>query len=324
MNKMVAPDRAHTAQVRLKENFKVARSMQPYANRLRLRLAHLDLADPKNKKRLEDSWRKMIDLLIKKKIRGDVAQQAVAQALDIATDHQLEVLRRDQNFQELKRSRSDLRRLGKQLEALVHAVSRLPPRAKGELNKIVLAQDWRSFDTEKFGELIHEMIRVLAKSSPACIATTALSAVIEPLRASRHPAVAQIARTAPPAMLDLWETIPAESRTQVEAAMRAWAAPMHRPAIEFLNHLISLLEKFRPRLEKKRRPAIEGHYGRRLAKIWQELGLHVGRAFDGVNDRYVESNFQRFGRLALTAVGDESRISTRQIENLKSKLLLRR
>ena len=54
MNKTVAPDRAHTAQVRLKENFKVARSMQPYANRLRLRLAHLDLADPKNKKRLED------------------------------------------------------------------------------------------------------------------------------------------------------------------------------------------------------------------------------------------------------------------------------
>ena len=324
MNKTVAPDRAHTAQVRLKENFKVARSMQPYANRLRLRLAHLDLADPKNKKRLEDSWRKMIDLLIKKKIREDVAQQAVAQALDIATDHQLEVLRRDQNFQELKRSRSDLRRLGKQLEALVHAVSKLPPRAKGELNKIVLAQDWRSFDTEKFGELIHEMICVLEKSSPACIADKAISAVIEPLRASRHPAVAQIARTAPPAMLDLWETIPAETRTQVEAAMRAWAAPIRRPAIEFLNHLVSLLEKFRPQLEKKRRPAIEGHYGRRLAKIWQELGLHVGRAFDGEHERHVESNFQRFGRLALTAVGDESRISTRQIGNLKSKLLLRR
>jgi hypothetical protein len=324
MNKTVAPDGAHTAQVRLKENFNIARSMQPYANRLRLRLVHLDLADPRNKKRLEDSWRKMIDLLIKKKIREDVAQQAVAQALDIAADHQLEVLRRDQNFQELKRSRSDLKRLGKQLEALVHAISKLPPRAKGELNKIVLAQDWRSFGTEKFGELIHEMICVLAKSSPACIATTALSAVIEPLRASRHPAVAQIARTAPPAVLDLWETIPAETRTQVEAAMRAWAAPIRRPAIEFLNHLISLLEKFRPQLEKKRRPAIEGHYGRRLAKIWQELGLHVGRAFDGVNDRHVESNFQRFGRLALTAVGDESRMSTRQIENLKSKLLLRR
>jgi hypothetical protein len=298
--------------------------MKQYAKRLRLRLAHLDLSDPKNKARLEDSWRKMIDLLIKKKIREDVGQQAVAQALDIAADHQLEVLRRDQNLQELKRSRSDLKRLVKQLKVFVHAISKLPPRAKGELNKIVAAQDWRSFDTEILGELIHEMIRVLAKSSPACIANTALSAVIEPLRASRHPAVAQIARTAPPAMLDLWETIPAETRTQVEAALRAWAAPTRRPAIEFFNHLISLLDKFRPQLEKGRRRAIEGRYGRRLAKIWQGLGLHVGRAFDDMHDRHVESNFQRFGRLALTAVGDESRISTRQIENLKSNLPLRR
>ena len=298
--------------------------MKPYANRLRLRLVHLDLADRKNKERLENSWRKMVDLLIKKKIREDVAQQAVAQALDIAADHQLEVLRRDQNLQELKRSKSDLKRLVKQLKVFIHAISKLPPRAKGKLNKIVAARDWKGFDTEKLGELIHEMIRVLEKSSPACIANTALSAVTEPLRASRHPAVAQIARTAPPAMLDLWETIPAGTWTQVEAAMRAWAAPTRRPAIEFFNHLISLLEKFRPQLEKGRRRAIEGRYGRRLAKIWQELGLHVGRAFDGVNDRYVESNFQRFGRLALTAVGDESRISTRQIENLRSKLPPRR
>ncbi|MFZ1885761.1 MAG: hypothetical protein WAU53_19700 [Rhodoplanes sp.] len=310
--------------VQLNGNFKVGSRMKPYANRLRLRLVHLDLADPKNKKRLEDAWRKMIDLLIKKKIREDVAQQAVAEALDIAADHQLEVLRRDQNLQELKRSKSDLRCLVKQLEVLVHAISRLPPRAKGKLNKIVAAQDWRNFDTEEFGELIHEIIRVLAKSSPACIADTALSAVTEPLRASRHPAVAQIARTAPPATLDLWETIPAETRTQVEAALRAWAAPTRRPAVEFFNHLIFLLEKFRPQSKKGRRRAIEGRYGRRLAKIWQGLGLHVGRAFDGVHDRHVESNFQRFGRLALTAVGDKSRISTRQIEHLKSKLPLRR
>jgi hypothetical protein len=70
--------------------------------------------------------------------------------------------------------------------------------------------------------------------------------------------------------------------------MRAWVGPARRPAIEFFNHLISLMENFRPQLEKKRRPAIEGRYGRRLAKIWQELGLHAGRAFDGVNYRHVE------------------------------------
>lgn len=128
MSKTIAPDGAHTKvgqdqPARLIKKFKVSTRMKPYANRLRLRLVQLDLADQKNKERLENSRRKMIDLLIKKKIREDLAQQAVAEALDIAADHQLEVLRRDQNFQELKRSKSDLKRLVKQLEVFVHAIS---------------------------------------------------------------------------------------------------------------------------------------------------------------------------------------------------------
>jgi hypothetical protein len=328
MSKPVDPDSAPTAQPmirrhppsRLHENFKVAGRMKPYVNRLRLQVADLDVTDPSSKQRLENARREMTDLLINKKVRKDLAQQAVAQALDIAADYQLEALRREQNLKELKRSQSTLERLLEQLDALVHAMSKLPPLAKGKLNKIVAGQDWKDFDSETFTELIHAIIHALSTSSPKCIADRARSAVIEPVGASRHPAVAQIVRTAPPAILDLWKLIPAQTRTQVEAGLRTWVPPRQRPMTKFLNRLIFLLENFRPRLKKGRRGAIEGRFGKRLARLWLGLGLHVGRAFNGEFDRHVESSFQRFARLALTAVGDQSRISSRQIDNLKSSM----
>jgi hypothetical protein len=294
--------------------------MKPYVNRLRLQVAQLDLTDPNSKQRLENARREMTDFLINKKVRKDLAQQAVAQALDIAADHQVEALRRDQNLKELKLSQNNLERLLQQLDALVHAISELPPLEKGKLNKLVAGQDWANFDSETFSELIHAIIHALSTSSPMCVANRARSAIIEPLRASKHLAVVQIVRTAPPMILDLWEVIPAQTRTQVEAGLRKWVPPTQRPAIKFFNRLVFLLEKFRPQLEKGRRRAIEGRFGQRLARIWRGLGLHVGRAFDGMSDHHVESNFQRFARLALTAVGDDSRVSSRQIDNLKSTL----
>jgi len=303
---------------RLHENFKVAGRMKLYVNRLRLQVADLDVTDPSSKQRLENARREMTDLLINKKVRKDLARQAVAQALDIAADYQLEALRREQNLKELKRSQSTLERLLEQLDALVHAMSKLSPSAEGKLNKIVAGQDWKNFDSEIFSELIHAIINALSTSAPMCIAERARSAIIEPLRASKHLAVVQIVRTAPPMILDLWEGIPAQTRTQVEAGLRTWVPPRQRPMAKFLNRLIFLLEKFRPQLKKGRRRAIEGRFGQGLARIWRGLGLHVGRAFNGEFDRHVESSFQRFARLALTAVGDDSRISRRQIDNLKS------
>ena len=96
---------------RLHENFEVASRMKPYVNRLRLQVAQLDLTDPNSKQRLENARREMTNLLINKKVRKDLARQAVAQALDIAADYQLEALRREQNLKELKRSQSTLERL---------------------------------------------------------------------------------------------------------------------------------------------------------------------------------------------------------------------
>jgi hypothetical protein len=325
MSKPSDSDRAPAARPtvragRLHERFKIASRMKPYANRLRLRLTDLDLTDPYSKLRLETACDEMSDILINKKICKDVAHRAVAEALDIAADHQLEALRRNQDLQDLSRSERDLKLLLKQLDRLAQAISRVPPLAKGKLNKIIAVQDWNNFDTEIFTELVHAMMDALSMLSPASITKAARWVMNESARGSKDPAVAQIARTAPPAIVELWETIPAGTRIQVEAGLRNWVPPTRRPAMEFLKHLVVLLDKFQPRLKRGRRPPIERHLGRRLAKIWRGLGLHVGRAYDGVDSCHVESNFQRFVRLALTAVGDNSQLSSRQIMNLKSEL----
>jgi hypothetical protein len=307
---------------RLRENFKIANQMKPYGNRLRFRLVHFDLADQDNKLRLEDARREMTNILIKKKIREEEAQRAVAEALDVAADHQLEALRRDKCLRDLSRSKGFLKRLRKQLDRLNQAISKLPPLAKGKLNKIVVEQDWQNFDTETFAKLIRAMADTLANLSPACIANKASWAMNESARGSKDPAVAQIARTAPPVIFELWETIPAGTRTQVEADLRNWLPSTRRPAAEFLNHFSALLGKFRPRRKRGRWPPIERRFGERVARIWNGLGLRVGRAFSGKSE--YSGTFQRFIRVALTAVGDDTRLSNRQVVNLKSDIRRKR
>jgi hypothetical protein len=262
---------------RLQENFKIPARMKPYAKRLRLRSEHLDLSKPKKAQQLAIADRKMTKILVKKKIRLDKARWAVVETFDIAADHQLEVLRRDQSLRDLRQSQRNLKRLGKQLCHVGLAISKLPPLAKGKLNKIVTEQDWQNFDTETFIKLIHAMSDALANLSPGCIANEARWAINES-RGSTHPAVAQTVRTAPPVILELWETIPAGTRTQSEAGLRSWVPPTRQPAIAFLNRLSTLLEKFEPKLKRGQRFPIERTFGERVARIWHGLGLHVGRA----------------------------------------------
>src|SRR5262249_27387844 len=200
----------------LHESFKISNRMEPYAKRLRLRTVHLDLSEPKKAQRLASGRRKMAKILVKKKIRPDAAQRAVAQTLDIAAEHLLEGLRRDQSFGDLKRSQKHLERLSKQLGYVRLAFSKLPPLAKGKLSKIVAEQDWQNFDTETFIKLIHAMADALANLSPACIANEARRAINELARGFKQSSVAQIVRTAPPVILELWEAIPGRARTHAE------------------------------------------------------------------------------------------------------------
>jgi hypothetical protein len=302
---------------RLHDNFEISAKFKPYANQLRVRIARLDLIDPKDRLQLEDARTKMTDILIKNKISNEVAQRAVARALDIAADHQFDVLRLDQDLGRLAQSGNDRDRLTKRLRNFAQMIPRLPPLARGKLNKIIVEQEWMNFDTEMFHELIHALLDALKKSSPAVIAAKAISAIKEAHRDSTNSAASKIVPTARPAICELWEIIPAETRTRVEASLRNWRPPTRRPTIEFLSHVVALLETFQPRLRRGRRPAIEQRFAQQIAGIWDSLGWNVGRACNGSSD--CQSTFQQFTRLALTGVRDGSRLSGRQITNLKSR-----
>jgi hypothetical protein len=199
-----------------------------------LRLEHFDVSDPKKKRLLMDARGEMMKILTRKKIRHDVAQRAVAQTLDIAADHQLEVLRRRQNLQDLARSQRDLTRLIKQFEHLKMAISKCSTVTKGKLNKIVANGDWRIFDTETFNELVGVITEGVSESSPACKSQKVITAINEKVRSGSHPAIAKITRTAPSALIELWETIPSETRTQVEACLQNWVPPNRGQRLSFL------------------------------------------------------------------------------------------
>jgi hypothetical protein len=304
---------------RLVEPLRVSKKMRPFVHRMRMRSEDLDIADPAAASAFERCSETMRNILTKKRISNIDADKIMALTFDAAADHRLESLRRDRCLDDLDRSKKDLRGLIKQINRLAKAISVLPPISIGKLNKIIAKQNWQHFDTEVFFELINAMKDVLSSLSPACRANDARSAIIETPRASRDPAVAQIVRTAPPAMTELWDIIPAETRTHVEAEIQRWRPPKRGQAIAFLNHFIGLLKEYRPTVETRRPPAIQGRYLRNVAKIWSRFGLNVGRAHDGAKIESVESVFQRFSRLALLAVGDNSSISDRQIANLKSE-----
>jgi hypothetical protein len=73
--------------------------------------------------------------------------------------------------------------------------------------------------------------------SPANAANNARSAIVEKtLRGSRDPVVTQVERTAPPAMTELWEIMPTETGTHVEAEIQRWAPPKRGQVISLLNY----------------------------------------------------------------------------------------
>ena len=92
--------------------------------------------------------------------------------------------------------------------------------------------------------------------------------------------------------------------------------------VGFLEHLVALLKQYREKVGRGRHFAIEGHYVRAVEAIWRRhgLGSQVGLAFDylkGDKGKNVESRFQRFGGLALAAVGDRSSVSRWQVTKVK-------
>ena len=308
---------------RLVPNLRVSKRMKPFVNRMRLRLKDLDLTDPDAAARLDQAQEDMWSILKKKKISRTIANQIIAETLDAAVNHRLESLRRDQNLKHLAQANSNLNRLIKHVERLAQMLAKLPRSTKDELNKIMTGLNWRQFDTEIFAEFMHAILDVLYQralhrdSQP-----TLVLLIVDSLRSSNDRVATKINRTAPPAIVELWDTIPAATRTQVESNLRAWASVKKRSAIGFLKHLVVLLKQHREKIGRGRHLAIESRYVQAVEAIWRRhgLGSQVGLAFDylkGDKGKNVESRFQRFGRLALAAVGDRSGVSRWQVKKVK-------
>jgi hypothetical protein len=302
---------------RLLQHFRLGKGMKLYVARVRLRLKDFDITD------LEKSQanQTMANILTGNGIPQHKAELAVAQTVDFAADHQLQPLRRDRYLKGSALAKKNLDRLIELFDQLVQVLSKFPPVSRGKLNKIVVGQDWRHFDTEAFDYLIHAMRDALPKLSPACVAQEALSIINEAtLRVSEDLAVTQTIRTGPPAILDLWQIIPAATRTQVEEGIRRW--PSCRSATAFFRDLATVLANSQQKTG--RGPAVEGLFATRAAAIWRGLDLHVGRAYFG-GDRsapagHYASNFQSFCKEAFAVFGEGSSVSERQVDRLKREL----
>jgi hypothetical protein len=291
--------------------------IRTFANRLRLRLKDLGLTDPDSVQRLDRARQEMRDILKKNKVTGAAAKLAIEQALDAAADYQMEALRAEQVVQSHALAREQLRDLIRHVEQLSDAIAKLPPLSKGQINRLIDDKDWTEFDAEIFAQLFQELLDMLSQLSPQRLANDVGVEIRENLHLRHDPVVAWTERTAPPAVTELWDCMPAETRSAVEAELRAWTPPTRGQVTAFLDHLRTLLEKKWPGGRPGRRRALVSAYLKRIAAIWQRLDLHVGLARGGSRVKEAESSVQRFARIALAAVGDNSTVSARQIENLK-------
>ena len=122
-----------------------------------------------------------------------------------------------------------------------------------------------------------------------------------------------------PPIIDQWEAMPATTRVKVEDVVRP-----SRSLVPWLDNVADLLERERPAHKRGAPRSISRFFVSRIATIWRTLGLNPGLAYNSylhpANDDgsgRVESAFQRYCRAALTAVGDSTKISARQVVNYK-------
>jgi hypothetical protein len=122
--------------------------------------------------------------------------------------------------------------------------------------------------------------------------------------------------------------MPATTRVKVEGMVRP-----SRSLVHWLDNVADLLERERPARKQGAPRSISQAFVSRIATIGQALGLNPGLAYNfflypADGDRIgrggrIESTFQRYCRAALTAVGDSTEISVRQIANYKTNCAIR-
>ena len=141
------------------------------------------------------------------------------------------------------------------------------------------------------------------------------------IRSLIHPEPCEARR---PPIIDQWEAMPATTRVKVERMLQA-SSPLS--LVRWLDNVADLLERERPAGKQGAPRSISQVFVSRVATIWRTLGLNPGLAYNfflhpAIGDRIgrggrVASTFQRYCRAALTAVGDFTEISARQVSNYK-------
>lgn len=297
--------------------FRISVGMKPYVLRIRLRGSDFDFgSDPETAASFTKCINEMRRILVRNRhISVITADRAILKTLEAAVDFQFAHLR----YRSLKtveaQSLGAIDRLIISLRELSDAIARLPPTPKGELNKRVFAiLRQGTFDSEVFIEIIETITATLPGLSPRRLADQVFSIIHpEPTDSWRSP------------IIDLWEAMPATTRVNVEGLVQQ--ANTSTSVVQWLNRLVDLLSRNRPAPKQGAPHSITQAFVLRIATIWQSLGLDAGLAYnfsrhvapDGeTRGGRVESGFQRYCHAALTALGDPTKISARQITNYKN------
>jgi hypothetical protein len=305
---------------RLLSQFRISAAMQSYVLRIRLRGSDFDFGtDPDQAAAYTKCIREMRRILVeKRRIPAAAADRAILKSVEAAFDFQLAHLRYRFLRTMAEQSHATLDHLIRGLRRLRDAIGQLPPTSKGELNKRVgVIIGGTQFDSEIFIEIVETIAVALPEIEPRRWADNILSQIHpEPGEAKRSPIV------------DQWEAMPATTRVKVEGLVQANPS---RSLVRWLGNVANLLDRERPELKRGAPRSISQAFVSRIATIWRTLGLNAGLAYNfflhpANDDRIgrggrVESLFQRYCRAALTAVGDPTEISARQVVNYrKSKL----
>jgi hypothetical protein len=241
-------------------------------------------------------------------------------------DRQLAQLRFEDLWRIENQSHSALDMLISKLRELEDAISKLPPIAKGVLNKRVSAVlEKQMFDTEVFIDVIETIAVTLPELSPTRIAEDVRSRIYPSLPAFKNakppPHITESGR---PPLINLWESMPATTRVGVERLIQQ--GKLSTSLVGWLNNVANLLARQRPKRKRGAPRATSQLFIWQVASIWRRLGLRPGLTYDNFLDRHeeggrkegrVESGFQGYCRAALAAFGEFSQISARQVENTK-------
>src|SRR5262249_965464 len=288
----------------LLSQFRTSAAMRHYTLRVRLRGTHFEFgSEPEQAVAYTKCVRVMRRILVeKRRIPAIAADRAILKSLEAAFDFQLADLR----YRYLKtmeaKSHTTLDHLIRGLRQLSNAIARLPPNSKGVLNKRVVGIVGKArFDSETFIEIVETIPAALPQIGPRRLGENTRSLI--------HP---ESGGTRRPPIIDQWEAMPATTRVKVEGMVRP-----SRSLVHWLGNVPDLLERERPARKQGAPRSISQVFVSRIATIWRALGLNPGLAYDFGRGGRVESAFQRYCRAALSAVGDSTKISARQVVNYK-------